>query len=208
MDSVLSADLSREYVGYKSDDFPERESSPLLPRASKDSGCVFNPFSYHKTGALRNFSNIASSHRGPSRLLVAYGYFLFICLGIAPQLLQNAMFSQTPIFIRELSEHKAITTHIVAAFMLANTFAVLYLIINALKPIPCVSMHLSFPRNFILADVTSPQRLLCYYDCFRCFHCLLSSICVLLGQSRHYRRNSCQVRSHTCFQPQKVELTA
>jgi hypothetical protein len=46
------------------------------------------------------------------------------------------MFSQTPIFIRELTEHKAITTHIVAAFMLANLFALLYLIINAIKPIP------------------------------------------------------------------------
>ena len=57
-------------------------------------------------------------------------------LGIAPQLVQNMLFSEAPLLATYLPEQKALQAHIIAAFMVANVITLLYLLLQTFRPIP------------------------------------------------------------------------
>lgn len=57
-------------------------------------------------------------------------YLAFLLLGIAPQLLQNMIFSEAPILAAVMPEGRAIQAHIIAAFMVANAVTLCYLILQ------------------------------------------------------------------------------
>ncbi|PRP80268.1 hypothetical protein PROFUN_12735 [Planoprotostelium fungivorum] len=63
------------------------------------------------------------------------GYLCFVMLGIAPQLIQNALFSETAVLKSIVPEEKEISAYIVTAFMVANIFCLIYLCIQRYRPI-------------------------------------------------------------------------
>jgi len=65
-----------------------------------------------------------------SRWHIVVGYLVFLCIGMAPQLAQNALFSETALFRERTPEKNEISAYIVTAFMLANVVIVIYLIIQ------------------------------------------------------------------------------
>jgi len=83
---------------------------------------------------LRSEESLDSRRRLP-RIHTVLGYILFLILGISPQVIQNAMFSETPIFEGVTPEGKQITSYIVTSFMVANVFCLLYLVIQQWKPV-------------------------------------------------------------------------
>jgi len=95
-------------------------------------------YGYDSTTSIKLSSALSLSFSEQPTSIVVAGYVLFVCLGIAPQLLQNALYAETPIFIHQLAEKKAIAAHIIASFMVANVLGLLYLIVTAFKHIPCV----------------------------------------------------------------------
>jgi len=58
------------------------------------------------------------------------GYLIFLLLGCAPQLVQNALFSETAIFKQEQPEGRNISAYMITAFMLANIFCLVYLFLQ------------------------------------------------------------------------------
>lgn len=63
-------------------------------------------------------------------------YAAFVLLGVAPQFLQNMLFSEAPLMASILPEGIAIQAHIVAGFMIANVISLLYLVLQLVKSIP------------------------------------------------------------------------
>lgn len=57
-------------------------------------------------------------------------YLAFVLLGIAPQLIQNMIFSEAPLLAAEMPEGRAMQAHIIAAFMVANAITLLYLLLQ------------------------------------------------------------------------------
>jgi len=84
---------------------------------------------------LRSEESVPSSQRALSRVHIIIGYILFLILGISPQLIQNAMFSETPIFESITPEGKQITSYIVTSFMAANIFCLIYLVVQQWRPV-------------------------------------------------------------------------
>eukprot|EP00007_Cunea_sp_BSH-02190019_P008331 CAMPEP_0174239170 /NCGR_PEP_ID=MMETSP0417-20130205/13687_1 /TAXON_ID=242541 /ORGANISM="Mayorella sp, Strain BSH-02190019" /LENGTH=481 /DNA_ID=CAMNT_0015318083 /DNA_START=79 /DNA_END=1521 /DNA_ORIENTATION=+ len=70
-----------------------------------------------------------------SRPRLVCGFLLFVVLGMAPQFLQNAIFSETPMFMQMLPEGRAITANLLTAFFLANIITLAYLIIDSIWPL-------------------------------------------------------------------------
>lgn len=66
-------------------------------------------------------------------------YAAFIMLGIAPQLLQNMIYAEAPLFALYAPEKKAIQAHIIASFMVANLVTLCYLVLQFFK-------HISYDR--------------------------------------------------------------
>jgi len=63
-----------------------------------------------------------------SRGSLAIAYILFLILGSAPQLTQNALFSETAYLRDRTPEEREITAYIVTVFVLANIFCLFYVL--------------------------------------------------------------------------------
>jgi hypothetical protein len=71
-------------------------------------------------------------------------YAAFVLLGVAPQLVQNMIFSEAPLMASYLPEGKALQAHIIAAFMVANAITFLYLLLQILKRTRYIIPKISF----------------------------------------------------------------
>lgn len=79
------------------------------------------------------------------------GYFVFLLLGCAPQLVQNALFSETAIFRQEQPEGRNISAYMITAFMSANVFCLVYLFLQRYVGISDkVYMYIILFGNFFL----------------------------------------------------------
>eukprot|EP01095_Lingulamoeba_sp_RSL-Kostka_P006672 TRINITY_DN2103_c0_g6_i1.p1 TRINITY_DN2103_c0_g6~~TRINITY_DN2103_c0_g6_i1.p1 ORF type:complete len:512 (+),score=92.53 TRINITY_DN2103_c0_g6_i1:43-1578(+) len=88
-------------------------------------------------------------------LINSIGYLLFVLLGAAPQLLQNAIFAETPVFYEILEEGSLINQYIVAAFMTANVVTIGYFLIRYCIKIPdLVSMAIILGVSIYVSILT------------------------------------------------------
>lgn len=79
----------------------------------------------------------------------------FILIGIAPQLVQNAIFAETAVFRLYLAEGDNIYFYILAAFVLAHVISFIFVLCPGLTVASTFFGHLIFMGNLILAIVLS-----------------------------------------------------